>query len=118
MALLNDDLETFAKFLFALSQWHVSGYVDFNERSQKWIWANLGCNPALIGEMMYDQAAKGGRVKRIKERGNPDDYPTEFHDDIILDYNRKRVYVETVFHDHRDKEWCRIEVVNVHWAKK
>jgi hypothetical protein len=92
--------------------------VDFNERSQKWIWANLGCNPQLIAEMMYDQTVAGGNVRRVKERGNPDVYPNEFHDDMILVYGRKRVYVETVFHDHRDQDWCRIEVVNVHWAKK
>ena len=68
--------------------------------------------------MMCDQTAAGGNVKRVKERGNPEDYPNEFHDDMVLEFSRKRVYVETIFHDHRDKESCRIEVVNVHWAKK
>lgn len=110
----NMDPATRAKYLHVLSLWKLGTYVTFNRRSQGWIKDNLECDPRLLAERMYKFVKAGGPVKRVKENGDPEIYANEFHDDLVFEHRGIALYVETVFFEDRDPDWCRIDVVNVH----
>src|SRR5688500_3319415 len=111
------DPGTRAKYLYVLSQWDVNGYVVFNERSQAWILGKWGCDQKLLARAMYDHVRRGGEIRRVREQGDASVYQNEFHDDLVFSFRRREVYVETIFFDDRDPEWCRIDVVNIKYNK-
>lgn len=107
------DPEILVKYLNALSQYKTTGFVDFNGRSQAWILETFGCDPKLIAQEMYRYVKHGGTIKRVREQGDPSIYANEFHDDLGFPFRGHELYVETLFFDDRDPDWCRIEVVNI-----
>src|SRR5690349_17080903 len=73
---------TRARYAHALSLYEVTGYVDFNERSQKWIRSKLKCDPRLVAAAMDSYVQGGGVIKAVREQGDPSVYQNEFHYDL------------------------------------
>jgi hypothetical protein len=114
------DPGTLAKWKYVLRHGRSDSYVFINARSQQWLRNNLvgGRTPRwFVGYLSKEVEAGRAEPKRVRERGNAEDYPNEFHDDLVVTFDGRRIYVETVFHEDKHQEGCRIDIVNVHDAR-
>jgi hypothetical protein len=110
------DPGTLKKWKYVLRHWKSDSYVLFNARSQKWIRDNLGGgkSPQWFAERLWKEVNAGRATpKRIREMGDAAYYANDFHDDLIVTCNGRRIYVETVFDEDEDEDGCRIYIVNV-----
>jgi len=113
------DPDRLAAYRGALSNWAVTGYIQFDltEEAHGWIRRELG-NITLkeIGRLMHEYIAAGGEIDETPETRPEWSDQYEFHHDLRLTINETSVYVETRLHWRLpvvpDESW--ILVVNVH----
>ncbi len=104
----------------ALCNWRFHGYIQFalTEQSFRWVRSELdGVSLDDIKGLMYEHVLiEGGEIDEQPERRPEWSQQYEYHHDLCLVIQDKRVYVETRLHARvpfvPDESW--ILVVNVH----
>lgn len=107
------DPEILAQYKSALSNWKVTGYVDWRDRAREWARKNLkNFTARTIAELMWQHVAAGGEIDQVPERRTAWN-DRAFHYDLRVVIGGRRVYIETVLVDD-DPEDPTIEVVSIH----
>ena len=112
MAALRDPV-ILAQYKSALSNWKVTGYVDWKDRSRDWVRDNLAPLTApAIAELMWRHVATGGEIDEVPE-SRPEWNDRASHYDLRIVIGGRRVYIETVLVDD-DPEDPTVQVVSIH----
>jgi hypothetical protein len=113
------DPDRLAAFTNALSNWNVTGYVQFEltESAHRWIKHELnGVTLREIARLMHEHVAAGNVVDEVPESRPEWRDKNEYHYDLRLVIHGKAVYIETRLHYRlpvvADESW--LLVVNIH----
>jgi hypothetical protein len=113
------DADRLAAYKNALSNWNVTGYIQFEltETAHRWIRRELGdITLKEIGRLTFEHVKAGGEIDEVPEARPEWTDQYEFHHDIRLAIDGKAVYIETRLNCRfplvADESW--ILVVNVH----
>jgi hypothetical protein len=113
------DADRLAAYLDAINNWVVEGCVSFDRLSKegaKYL-RELGVKQRELKELMYEYVAGGGEIDEVREKSKDSEF--DFHYDLRIKFQGKRVYIET----RMDPDYPRtpleslestIYVVNVH----
>lgn len=114
MARLQDP-EILARYQSALSNWYVTGYVEWKDLARDWILANLdGIKPRWVAELMWQHVQAGGEIDQVPER-RPEWSDYDYHYDLRLRIADRLLYIETVLLDD-DPDDPTIRIVSIHDA--
>jgi hypothetical protein len=96
------DPELLNRYLEALREWEIEGFVGWKRRAAEWLRLNLeDQTQKSVARAMYEHVQAGREVDQVKERrhGHQDNY--EFHFDLRFTLNGRRVYIETTLDNTR-----------------
>src|SRR5262245_56331677 len=93
------DPELLARYLAVLSEWHVTGFVDYKDTAREWIKKNLPDQTLKdVAKLMYNHVAAGGQIDQVPER-RPEWNDRDFHYDLRVSIGGKLRYIETLWID-------------------
>ncbi|MFM9959329.1 MAG: hypothetical protein ACKVZJ_14825 [Phycisphaerales bacterium] len=103
-------------FLAALSEWKSAGGIVWEPAAAEWVRLHLKHTQRDLGEKLFEYAKSGGQISKVREtRENWRDLH-EFHYDIVLPFEKRRVYVEMRLISDSRVNPPHIHIVNVHWS--
>jgi hypothetical protein len=109
------DLAILAQFRGALSNWHVTGYVDWKENARTWVRDQLGQHdPRQIARLLHEYVSAGGTIDQVPET-RPEWNDRPFHYDLRIPFAGRLLYIETILLDD-DPDDPTIRVVSIHDA--
>lgn len=112
MARLTDQ-ELLALFREALSEWRADGYVVWKRLAAEWLQRELeGYTQKSIANLMHEHVEAGGEIDQVKERRERYRDLYDFHFDIRLKIDGRRVYIETTLDN--TSTGPTITIVNMH----
>jgi len=109
------DKEMIAKFLEALKEWNVDGFIQWKRLPTEWVLKNTeGLSTKAVGRLMYEHVVDGGEIDQVVE--TREDYRNLYphHYDFRIPIAGRLIYIETRLDD--TKMGPTVYVVNVHDA--
>jgi hypothetical protein len=109
------DRELIGKFLEALAEWNVDGFIQWKRLAAEWVQKNLdGLSMKAVGRLMYEHVVEGGEIDQVVETREEYRHLYPHHYDFRIPIAGRLIYLETRFDE--TKMGPTIYVVNAHEA--